>query len=776
MPRSPLQTIRTAACWALALMSAAAALAAPDSGNQYDVTWDTLGKDYRDSMPLGNGDLGVNVWTEQNGDLVFLIGKTDAYTENGQLVKLGRVRVRLTPNPFTAPAVFRQVLNVGQAEVDIQGQATGAPPTTLRLWVDAHHPVIHIEGRAAVPTTVRANVELWRTSPRPIVQGSVELWGQGVFRELNNSPGPIIVDPDTVLPAKSNRLAWCHFNARSTYPEVLQNQHLDALLSKYPDPLRHRTFGVCVKGPGMVNAGNLTLQSARPERNFRLDLYALTQTAGSPAQWRAALDQSVIKTDTVPLDAARKAHRQWWADFWNRSWINVTGTPDADKVSQGYAMQRWMNACGGRGAIPIKYNGSIFTVGQETPPDKYDPAKGERNADFRGWGGNFWAQNQRQVYWPMVASGDDDLLAPYFAMYRNALPLEEDRTRLYDHHAGARYPETMYFWGTPNNNDFGWGNKTNIIQNTWIRGHIVGGLETVAMMLGQYDNTQDASFARRTLLPVAVAVTTYYDQHWPRDAAGKLHMDPAQAIETYQQAVNPTPDIAGLRNVLPRLLALPSAMTTTVQRAMWRNLRTDLPPVPIGKTGPDGKMPKYGQDSPDGKPTILPAEKYSGAANVENPELYTVFPFRLYGVGKPDLELARNTYAARVFKSSTCWGQDGEDVALLGMAGDAQSEVVANFTAYGGERFKWFWKQGHDWEPDMDNGGAGQSILQLMLMQCDGRRIQLLPAWPADWDADFELHAPYQTTVQGTIHGGKIIALTVTPSSRRKDVVLVSGG
>ena len=340
-----------------------------------------------------------------------------------------------------------------------------------------------------------------------------------------------------------------------------------------------------------------------------------------------------------------------------------------------------------------------------------------------------------------------DLLAPYFALYRNALPLEIDRTKLYYGHAGASYPETMYFFGAPNNNDFGWGNKSNVMVNTWIRNHIVGGVETVAMMLGQYDNTQDAAFAKQTLLPVAEAVTTYYDRHWPRGAGGKIHMDPAQAVETYQQAVNPAPDIAGLQNILPRLLALPPALTTAPQRTLWHRVLTDLPPLPLGTTGPDGKMPDSGVVTPGGKPILLPAEKYSRPANVENPELYAVFPFRRYGVGFPDLELARNTYAARRFGSSTCWGQDGEDAALLALPDAAQAEAVANFTAYGGQRFPWFWRPGHDWIPDMDNGGAGMSILQLMLMQCDGKRIQLLPAWPAAWNADFKLHAPDATTV-----------------------------
>ena len=54
--------------------------------------------------------------------------------------------------------------------------------------------------------------------------------------------------------------------------------------------------------------------------------------------------------------------------------------------------------------------------------------------------------------------------------------------------------------------------------------------------------------------------------------------------------------------------------------------------------------------------------------------------------------------------------------------------------------------------------------LELMLMQYAGKRIQLLPAWPNDWTADFELHAPYRTTVEGHVENGKITNLKVTPS------------
>jgi hypothetical protein len=63
------------------------------------------------------------------------------------------------------------------------------------------------------------------------------------------------------------------------------------------------------------------------------------------------------------------------------------------------------------------------------------------------------------------------------------------------------------------------------------------------------------------------------------------------------------------------------------------------------------------------------------------------------------------------------------------------------------------------------------ATLQLMLLQCDGREIRLLPAWPADWTADFKLRAPLQTTVAGHVEHGKLTRLEVTPAARAKDVI-----
>ena len=47
--------------------------------SEYNIVWESPSKDHHGSMPIGNGDIGLNVWVEKNGDLSFYIGKTDAW-------------------------------------------------------------------------------------------------------------------------------------------------------------------------------------------------------------------------------------------------------------------------------------------------------------------------------------------------------------------------------------------------------------------------------------------------------------------------------------------------------------------------------------------------------------------------------------------------------------------------------------------------------------------------------------------------------------------------
>jgi hypothetical protein len=322
-------------------------------------------------------------------------------------------------------------------------------------------------------------------------------------------------------------------------------------------------------------------------------------------------------------------------------------------------------------------------------------------------------------------------------MYLDALPLARDRVRVYYGHEGACFPETMHFWGTPCTGDFGWGHPGPETQNPYIRRYWQGGLELTAMLLERHDFTGDREFLRSTLLPLAVPIVEFFDRHWKRGSDGKILFDPAQSLETWHEAVDPLPEIAGLRDLLPRLLALPEDLVPEERRAAWRRLLGEVPAVPRG----------------------------------ENPELYAVFPYALYGAGRPDLELARATYEVRANRHNMGWCQDSIQAACLGLGGEAARLVAARAARkHAGSRFPAFWGPNFDWVPDQDHGSNILTTLQRMLLQWDGRRILVLPAWPRGWDADFRLHAPLRTTVQGAVRGGKLVDLKVEPEERRKDV------
>ena len=108
--------------------------ASADPLDEYNVVWETPSRGPSGSMPVGNGDIGLNVWVEEGGDLLFYIAKTDAWSENIRLLKLGRVRVKLSPNPFGKALPFRQALRLRQGEIEIQA-GRGESETMLRIWV-----------------------------------------------------------------------------------------------------------------------------------------------------------------------------------------------------------------------------------------------------------------------------------------------------------------------------------------------------------------------------------------------------------------------------------------------------------------------------------------------------------------------------------------------------------------------------------------------------------------------------------------------------------------
>jgi hypothetical protein len=376
----------------------------------------------------------------------------------------------------------------------------------------------------------------------------------------------------------------------------------------------------------------------------------------------------------------------------------------------------------------------------------------------------------------MLKSGDSDMMKSHFDVYLRALKNAELRTKTYWNHAGACFTEHNEYFGLPNvyeyllwdlhrrPDDYDKG----VEYNPWVEYEWDTVFEFCMMIMDteRYENKDITEY-----MPLIESCLTFYDEHY-RYLAGKRGSRiwdqngcyvfyPTTACETYKMAYNSTTVICALQSVLTRILELPPHYLTAAQRLKWEEMLKRIPAVPMREI--------------DGHKVLAPAENWQFVSNIEAPQLYPVFPWGLYGTGKPDIEIARNTYFhdpdVVSQKSVTGWKQYPIFAARLGLTDEA-ADLIKQKLKDSGHRFPTWWGPGYDWLPDHNWGGSGMIALQEMLMQTDGEKIYLLPAFPAAWEVSFKLHAPYQTTVEATVKGGKITELKVTPEVRRKDIII----
>jgi len=754
--------------------------AAAERMRRYNVVWNTPSKDASGVMPLGNGDIAAGVYAIADGDLYLLLAKNDAYTYQGDIFKTGRVRISLDPNPFQPGRPFRQTLDLATASILIE-----ADGVRLRVWADALRPLYHVEVSAPGEIAVTARPEFWKRFDR--CPSNVGGYASGGAAAPGSDP------PQDVRLQRGNRILWYFpVGGRSIYPDDLKAYQVEHMASRFADPFRFNTFGNLLECPTMALKDSVLCGRAK---TFEIRIHALSMQAPKAETWIETVEKNAGQP--VDVDKDWSAHCQWWSAFWERSWITASDRslpPEARErllgesspggvreeedggalAAQSYNVFRSLMACQSRGRVQAKFNGGLFTQQLLLKPN----AKRKRahaveqpdgtlltQEDDRLWGRRFTFQNQRLLYWPLLASGDFDLMKPFFDYYSNLLEMRKAITKSWSGHDGAYYRENIEPTGAeressssgvlppktrPGEKYVGWYHDY----------YFTCGLEITAMMLDYVNYTGDAEFRDRVLVPFAREILLFFDRHYPRGADGKLRLDPAQVLETWWIAVNPAPDISGLRFCLDQLLAMKAG--TADDQARWQKFR--------------GEVPEVFLQTIEGRQAIAPAEKWEKKRNAENGELYPVFPFRCFGLALGTGDLVAWTMKHRSCKDAfgcACWTQDQIHWACAGDAAEAAEGLVRRFRiATPACRFPLYGREGPDSCPDFDHFGAGSVALQRMLVQEAADKILLLPAWPADWDADFKLHLARRTVIRGTVKDGKLTTWDIEPSSRKNDVVV----
>jgi len=132
------------------------------------------------------------------------------------------------------------------------------------------------------------------------------------------------------------------------------------------------------------------------------------------------------------LADVRRAHRAWWAGFWEKSYLKLDSADGvADYIGNLWYLHQYAMAAGSRGEVPPKFNGGLWT----------------HNRDEREWGASYWHWNTQETYWPVFAANHLELHRPYQEMYWNMLPAVKKWTKAFWTLDGAQYQETIPFNG-----------------------------------------------------------------------------------------------------------------------------------------------------------------------------------------------------------------------------------------------------------------------------------------------------------------------------------------
>lgn len=692
-----------------------------------DYVWTTQSQNSSGSMPCGGHDVGMNVWVE-NGDILFYVSKSGMLDENNTLLKAGRFRLNIKGQPFSGTD-FEQRLCLDDGAIYIKGKGI-----SIRLWADVYQPKVFVEMNATHKADATLSYESWRYKDRPVTKAECQ---QGSYKW--NIPADCTTFADSIKAAKSSIDFWHTNRSYTVFDYTVSREGLDAIKDELYNPIGGKTFGGSITMPGFKFTGTSTGTYAST------DYKAWNYSATGIRQATVSIDLYTGETTSTALSAKKSKAQstKWWHQFWQRSFITAEGEGAA--MARNYELFRYMLGCNAYGEYPTKFNGSLFTF----DPVYADP-KCPFTPDFRKWGGGtMTAQNQRLVYWPMLKSGDTDMMKAQFDTYLRMLPNATRRTKFYWNHDGASFSEQIENCGLPNPTEYGKhkpGDDPGMDRNAWLEYQWDTALEFCSMIMQAHkysgmDIAEYEPLIRQTLI--------FFDEHYqyiakklgvkPLNADGKLMLYPSSGCETYKMAYNPSSVIAALKTVAEQWIEY--------KGDSLNNFLSRIPPIPLRTI--------------EGDTCIAPAIVWARIQNIETPQLYPVFPWRVYGMGRDNLHIARNTYLkdphAVEMHSTKGWKQDNIWAACLGLTDEAFKLNKEKLTD-GPYRFPAFWDPGYDWAPDCNKGGASMIGLQEMLLQekPDGGLL-LFPAWPKNINAKFRLKATGGRTVEAEIKNGTII-------------------
>ena len=672
-----------------------------------DVVYSTPALYPFEALPLGNGNLAVTLWNQ--GGMYFKFNNGSFWRAGGDPMQSSSGEAQLTGDPdlFSAATDFKQRLSLYDAAIYTHATTPQGEVLITSFVAEGQDLlVVHVVDRRTGPIKRRLTLSHWRDDVAFTSEG-------GGLAMTSDSGLPGKNPPRTGLPLPTTSVvAACADGLTAYRPAAIAPKNTITFTLGDSGPVEYTLF--------------FAAPAVKPDQGDALAYARNMLKQARQRGWRALFTE----------------HQRFWAGFWSKSALYLHGPNlTAEYCAQLWYLNLYWAGCQSRGPYCPKFNGGNFLLEQ----------------DQRGWGGSYWYQNTREMFWALPAANHPEMVQPLFDLYESMLPVERVTAREQFHAGGFQVQETASQAGTTGGNQY-----THLV--------LTDGLESGLLFYDWCRYTGNETLLREKVYPYLKEAAQFFLDYAKRGDDGKWHLYPANARETYWRVEDDAPDLYALHACLPILLRESQRLNLDADlRPVWQEFLDNLAPYPTDPaTGAYLPCRFRADDLPTGFPYVdarYTAKNISHALdqkrNSESPECELLYPFGLAGIGSPNYDQALATYRAH----HACWaGWDPTGIwaARLGLATEA---LKALLTHAGNQRWPQGWwntPAGTRWVkalidvPGFDSAGVNATTLTEMCFQSYDGQLRLWPTFPGAWSGLFRLRALPGFMVTSEIAAGQV--------------------
>lgn len=665
-----------------------------------------------EAMPLGNGRLGVAVWSE-NG-LTAQLNRADTLPD------------RLSPGEVVIPGLaalthardYSGRLNLYDGQFEEHG---GGMNATAYVQPDTDTLVIEVSG-APADETQTAVLRLWMPrTPKAVAKGQIGLLSQGWV--------------DDTEPGASGR----PFGTVSAITAVARD-----VTATVTDPL---TVTVSFKPS---ESGSYKVVVAGPHYDGKQDPLAVARPA---------------------LTAGNKtAHQSWWRNYWNHlAMIRISSADQSGEYLENLRNIYLFAAAAEKGT---EYPGSQAGVGDMLSSAR--DAHHWASSAFWHWNlrmqvaANIGA-GATELNEPFFNLYRENLPAmeKWTRENMNGLPGACISETMRFNGLGIEYESS---WDSNDKEAVKLARDCDASFRPYFNARtITTGAEVSLWIWQQYLATNDLKFLTDNYSVIAASARFLVAYQKP-GSDGMLHTSPSNAHETQWDVSDPTTDIAAAMALYP--VTIQTAKLMGKDAGLVKELQDALPKIPpfprTQLNGPFTLLPL----SADAESADMIAESYLPGAqnhNEENIGLEPVWPYDIIGDTSPLFDLAKRTYQHRPSQRGGGWSFDPIQAARLGTGDEVgaallrstknSARCINGFTGCG-RRGKGAGTAVTQTDDDrstefyVEQSGVAADALQEALVQDYDGLIRIAPAVPTAWDFDGSVYVRGKTKVDVQVKHG----------------------